>query len=55
MQRYVTIRHPSGGIAEVPASAVPHWKRAGWEVVATDTAPSAEVTARGRAKGRDKD
>lgn len=29
----VRITHPQVGETEVPASAVPHWTRAGWTVV----------------------
>jgi hypothetical protein len=35
----VTIRHPEAGEAQVPESAVPHWRAAGWAVAEPEPQP----------------
>lgn len=43
----VRIVHPEAGEAEVPESAVPHWRSSGWELAPEreETPPAARETA----------
>lgn len=53
MADQIKIRHPEAGTAMVPASAVPHWVRAGWVPVEEEPKPTPGKPRRRRANSEE--